>query len=146
MQSKVEDLEERNDYYKKRIKRQDINSMGLATMMSNPYENTESNSHSETTKTNEEHQSSGKGKFRTWLTSLAKRGYAQDLSNPVFKMFTNKKKFMEEKVMVKNTKNKRLGSWAKTFLPLVQKGKTDDKKLRAAIFEGIPSELREVVW
>lgn len=61
-------------------------------------------------------------------------------------MITNKKKFLEEKVMIKNTKSRRLEKWAKTYLPLIHKGNRDDKVLRSAIFEGIPTELREVVW
>ena len=48
--------------------------------------------------------------------------------------------------MVKNTKNRKLGDWAKTYLPLIQKGKRDDKRLRHAVSQGIPSELREIVW
>ena len=62
LQSKVEDLEERNEYYKKRIKRTEINSMGLATMMYNPY-TTDNSSAREPAKVNtEEHQSSGKSR------------------------------------------------------------------------------------
>ena len=48
--------------------------------------------------------------------------------------------------MVKNTKNKKLGIWATTYLPLIHKDKKNDRRLQRAVFEGIPSELRDVVW
>jgi len=39
-----------------------------------------------------------------------------------------------------------MGSWAKTYLPLIQKDKRTSKSLRNAIFRGIPNDLRGVVW
>jgi len=39
-----------------------------------------------------------------------------------------------------------MGSWAKTYLPLIQKDKRTSKSLRNAIFQGIPNDLRGVVW
>mmetsp|Transcript_17023 Transcript_17023/g.19011 ORF Transcript_17023/g.19011 Transcript_17023/m.19011 type:complete len:305 (-) Transcript_17023:237-1151(-) len=42
--------------------------------------------------------------------------------------------------------HKTIGNWAKTFLPLIQKGNKSDKLLKGAVYDGIPQELREVVW
>ena len=110
--------------------------------MTNPYENGETMSAREM-KSTEEPQSSTKFK----KTNIEGNDNDERYRDEMFRTFkTQKKKFLEDKVMVKNTKNKKLGIWATTFLPLIQKDKKNDRRIQRAIFEGIPAELRDVVW
>jgi hypothetical protein len=59
---------------------------------------------------------------------------------------TQKFILLNDKNDIKITANKRMSNWAMNYLPLIQKGKKHDKILQEAIFQGIPGELREVVW
>ena len=64
LKSRLEDLEERIEYYKKRIKKTELSSMPFVPIMSNPYEMSEANSARDSKPIEE--QSSSKCKFCTF--------------------------------------------------------------------------------
>lgn len=62
MKSSLEDAEERNDYYKRRIKKAESMQFGMIPVMTNPYDYTQNHATKEDTKEPED-QSSGKRKL-----------------------------------------------------------------------------------
>jgi hypothetical protein len=141
LKSRLEDAEEKVEYYKERVRKLDaegpIHRFNMVNMvMTNPYSAPDVFSARNPVKLDAD----AKGLIKQMPRK------SETLGDEAKEFNHYKVKVMGRTSEIRTARSDKLAIWAKSYLPLIQKDKREDKKLKRAIFQGIPDELRAVVW